>query len=198
MTRAGAVITGVTVLALTPAAGLLAELPRAVLAAVVLSAITDLVRIGPVADLWRFGRMQTTTAWATAALVLAFEPRVDVAVLVGVVLSMIIHLAREGRLLLDTEIDDSQGRIRVDGNLWFANAAHLEDEVHAAWHRHRRVERWVIDLTRVPHVDVDAAVVIGSLRAEAAEVGVTLEVTGGDPRTRQRLERYAQRPLRGA
>jgi anti-anti-sigma regulatory factor len=59
------------------------------------------------------------------------------------------------------------------------------------------VERWVIDLTRVPHVDVDAAVVIGRLRAEAAEVGVTLEITGGDPRTRQRLERYAQRPLRG-
>ena len=83
MTRAGAVVTGLTVLALTPAAGLLADLPRAVLAAVVLSAITDLVRIGPVADLWRFGRMQTTTAWATAALVLVFEPRVDVAVLVG-------------------------------------------------------------------------------------------------------------------
>jgi sulfate permease, SulP family len=197
MTRAGAVVTGLTVLALMPFAGLLAELPRAVLAAVVLSAITDLVRIGPVADLWRFGRMQTTTAWVTAALVLAFEPRVDVAVLVGVVLSMVLHLAREGRLLIDTEVDGSQGRIRVDGNLWFANAAHLEDDVHAAWHRHRTVERWVIDLGRVPHVDIDAAVVLGRLRAEAAEVGVTLEIAGGDPRTRQRLERYAQRPLRG-
>ena len=52
--------------------------------------------------------------------------------------------------------------------------------MHAAWHRHRRVERWVIDLARVPHVDVDAAVVLGRLRAEAAEVGVTLEITGGD------------------
>jgi sulfate permease, SulP family len=197
VTRAGAVVTGLAVLALMPLAGMLAELPRAVLAAVVFSAITDLLRIGPVADLWRFGRTQTTTAWVTAALVLAFEPRIDLAVLVGVVLSMVLHLAREGRLEVTTEVADSQGRVRVDGNLWFANVAHLEEAVQTSWHRHRSVERWVIDLARVSHVDIDAAIALGRLRAQAAEVGVTLEITGGDTRTRQRLERYAERPLRG-
>jgi sulfate permease, SulP family len=195
-TRAGAVVTGLTVLALMPLAGALADLPRAVLAAVVFSAIADLLRLGPVADLWRFGRMQSTTAWGTALLVLAFEPRIDLAIVVGVVASMVLHLAREGRLGVKVEVDGAQGRLRVDGTLWFANVARLEDEAHAAWHGHREVERWVVDLGHVARVDVDAAVALGRLRAEAAEVGVTLEIAGGDARTERRLESYAERPLR--
>jgi len=196
VSRAGAVVTGLTVLALMPVAGILADLPRAVLAAVVLSAITDLLRIGPVADLWRFGRMQSTAAWSTAALVLLFEPRIDLAIIVGVIGSMVLHLAREGRIGVRTEVDGSQGRFRVDGTLWFVNVAHLEDEVHAAWHRYREVERWVVDLGQVSRVDVDAAVALARLRAEAAEVGVTLEIAGGDARTERRLASYAERPLR--
>jgi len=113
-------------------------------------------------------------------------------------LSMVLHLAREGRLLVTTVVAESQGRVRVDGNLWFANVAQLEDAVQTSWHRHRTVERWVIDLARVSHVDIDAAIALGRLRAQAAEVGVTLEIAGGDTRTRERLERYAERPLRGA
>jgi sulfate permease, SulP family len=61
-TRFGAVVTGVIVLALIPAAPLLGTLPRAVLAAVVLVAVADLLRWGPVTDLWRFGKLQATTA----------------------------------------------------------------------------------------------------------------------------------------
>lgn len=195
-TRAGAVVTGIAVLALMPLAPLLADLPRAVLAAVVLSAIRDLLRLGPVADLWRFGKMQSTTAWTTAVLVLLLEPRIDLAIVVGVVVSLVLHLAREGGVHVETRVDGAVGRLLVDGNLWFANAAHLEDVVHDAWHRHRDVERWVVDLTRVGRVDVDAAVAIARLRGEAAEVGVTLEIVGGDARTEQRLARYAERPLR--
>ena len=196
VTRAGAVVTGLTVLAFMPLAGLLADLPRAVLAAVVLSAITDLLRIGPVADLWRFGRTQTTLAWGTVALMVIMEPRIDVAVVVGIVASLFIHLTREGRVRITTEVEGERGRVRVEGVLWFATAAHLEDEVRAAWHRNRRVELWTVDLTRVGLVDVDAALALGRLRAEAAEVGVTLEVRGGDARTERRLSRYAERPLR--
>jgi sulfate permease, SulP family len=179
-----------------PLAGLLAHLPRAVLAAVVFSAIADLLRIGPVADLWRFGRMQSTTAWGTAALVLVFEPRIDLAVIVGVVASVILHLVREQGLRIAVVVDGSQGRLAVDGTLWFANVAHLEDEVHAAWHHHRAVERWVVDLDHVTRVDVDAVLTLARLRSEAAEVGVTLEIAGSDTRTQRRLASYAERPLR--
>jgi sulfate permease, SulP family len=196
VTRAGAVVTGLTVLALLPLAGLLAHLPRAVLAAVVFSAITDLLRIGPVADLWRFGRMQSTTAWGTAALVLVFEPRIDVAIIIGVVASVILHLVREQGLRITVVVDGSHGRLAVDGSLWFANVAHLEDEVRASWHHHRDVERWVIDLDHVTRVDVDAVLTLARLRSEAAEVGVTLEVAGSDTRTQRRLASYAERPLR--
>ena len=195
-TRFAAVATALTVLALIPAAPLLSALPRAVLAAVVLVAVADLLRWGPVTDLWRFGKMQATTALATAALTLVLEPRIDLAVVIGVALSVALHLAREGRLDVRVTTTRSEGRVAVTGSVWFANAAHLEAEVRTAWHRHRHVDRWVIDLTRAGRVDVDAALALGALRAEAGDVGVTLEVRGGDARTDERLARYAERPVR--
>lgn len=195
-TRFGAVATGLTVLALMPAAPLLGALPRAVLAAIVLVAVADLLRWGPVADLWRFGKLQATTALATTALTLALEPRIDLAVVIGVALSVALHLGREGRLHLRVSTSGSEGRFAVSGSLWFANAARLQDDVRAAWHRHREVERWVIDLHAVGRVDVDAALALGALRAEAGDVGVTLEVHGGDARTDERLARYAERAVR--
>jgi SulP family sulfate permease len=195
-TRFGAVATGLTVLALIPAAPLLADLPRAVLAAVVLVAVADLVRWGPVADLWRFGKLQAATAAATAVLTLALEPRVDLAVVVGVALSVALHLGREGQLRATVAVEGTDGRFVVYGTLWFANASRLQDEVRAAWLEHRTVERWVIDLTQVGRVDVDAALALGALRAEAGTVGVTLEIHGGDARTDERLARYAQRAVR--
>jgi sulfate permease, SulP family len=195
-TRFGAVATGLIVLALIPAAALLGTLPRAVLAAVVLVAVADLLRWGPVTDLWRFGKMQAGTAIATTVLTLLLEPRVDVAVVIGVALSVALHLGREGRLHLDVVVEDTVGRVVVNGSLWFANAARLHDDVRSAWHRHREVERWIIDLTAAGRVDVDAALELGALRAEAGDVGVTLEVRGGDERTAQRLARYAERAVR--
>lgn len=195
-TRAGAVVTGLAVFAAIPAAPLLADLPRAVLAAIVLVAVADLLRWGPVTDLWRFGKMQTTAAVATAVATLVLEPRIDVAVVLGMALSVALHLSREGRLDLAIAVDGTEGRVSVRGSLWFANAPRLQDAVRAAWHRHREVERWVIDVGRAGRVDVDAALALGALRAEAGQVGVTLEVHGGDARTAQRLARYAERPLR--
>ena len=195
-TRCGAVVTGLVVFALIPVAPLLSDLPRAVLAAVVLVAVADLVRWGPVTDLWRFGKLQATTALATTALTLALEPRIDLAVVLGVAISIALHLAREGRLYLRITADGPEGRVVVAGSLWFANAARLQDDVRAAWHRHRGVERWVIDLSAVGRVDVDAALALGALRAEAGDVGVTLEIHGGDARTAARLARYAERALR--
>jgi SulP family sulfate permease len=195
-TRFGAVFTGLTVLLLIPVAPLLSDLPRAVLAAVVLVAVADLLRWGPVTDLWRFGKLQATTALATTALTLALEPRIDLAVVIGVALSVALHLAREGRLHVRVVAEGTEGRVTVSGSLWFANAARLQDDVRTAWHRHRGVERWVIDLTGAGRVDVDAALALGALRDEAGDVGVTLEVHGGDARTDERLARYAERAVR--
>jgi hypothetical protein len=48
----------------------------------------------------------------------------------------------------------------------------------------------------VGRIDVDAALVLGALRAEAGDVGVTLEVHGLDAAPQERLARYAQRALR--
>lgn len=194
-TRLGAVVTGLTVLALMPLTELLADLPRAVLAAVVLSAITDLLRLGAVTDLWRFGRMQASTAMATVVLVLLFEPRIDLALLIGVALSVVVHLVREGKVTLERSVDGDQGCIEVRGNLWFANAAMLEATLRHGYTLHPTVQRWSIDLQHVGWVDIDAALLLGRLRDEAQRHGVKVNFVGADARTRERLRRYAERPL---
>lgn len=198
-TRWAAVITGVVVLLLMPLSGLLSELPRAVLAAVVLSAITDLLRIGAVTDLWRFGRMQTAAAVTTTLMVLLLEPRIDLAVLIGVALSVLVHLVREGQVSIERSQEEGSdglpiGRIEVRGNLWFANAALLEAALRSAWASDPKLERWQLDLRAVGWVDVDAALTLGRLRVEAERSGVELKVVGADARTRLRLRRYAERP----
>jgi len=194
-TRWGAVITGLTLLTLMPAAGLLSTMPRALLAAVVVSAIADLLRLNAVTDLWRFGRMQAATAMATALAVLTFEPRIDLALLIGVVLSVIVHLVREGQVSIERSVDGETGRIEIRGNLWFANAAILEGTLRQGTAHHPEVRRWRIDLQKVGWVDVDAALMLGRLRLEAQRLGIELEFHGADPRTRERLARYAQRPV---
>jgi sulfate permease, SulP family len=194
-TRWGAVVTGLTLLALLPLTGLLGELPRALLAAVVVSAITDLLRLNAVTDLWRFGRMQAGTASATALAVLAFEPRIDLALLLGVVLSVLIHLVREGQVSLERSVEGATGRIEVRGNLWFANAALLEGTLRQGTAQHPEVRSWRVDLHQVGWVDVDAALMLGRLRLEAQRLGIELNFHGADARTQERLARYAQRPL---
>lgn len=193
VTRWSALVTGMTALGLVAFAPLLADLPRAVLAGVVIAAVRDLVRLQPIATLWRLGRTQASIAWGTLALTLVLEPRVDQAVLAGVAIAVLVHLLRESRVEIEHVSEGGRHVVRVQGVLWFASAAQLEDAVRGLWNRHRDERPWRIDLAQVGHVDLDAALVLAGLQDQAAAMGLTLDVVGVNARTRLRLQRLGTR-----
>lgn len=86
-TRLAGGVTGVAVLLLLPVAGALEPLPKAVLGATVIAAVRSLLRLGPLRQLWAVSRLQGGVALATFGLTLALAPRVELAVVAGVMLS---------------------------------------------------------------------------------------------------------------
>lgn len=196
-TRIAGLMTGLAAGVLVLAAPLLATLPRAVLAGVVIAAVLDLLRLQPLTTMWRLGRTQATVAWATAALTLALEPRIDQAVLVGVGVAVVLHLLRESRLDIEHVSDGPRHRVEVHGVLWFASAVQLEDAMRVLWGRHTDERPWVVDLRGVGRIDLDAAFVLAGLRDQAAAMGQTLTFEGLDPRTVDRLGRMQARRASG-
>jgi sulfate permease, SulP family len=189
VTRWSGLVTGFTVLALIALAPLLADLPRAVLAGIVIAATSELLRVQPIASLWRLGKTQAGIAWTTLALTLVLEPRVDQAVLAGVAIAVVVHLLRESRISIEHVRESGRHLVKVEGVLWFVSATQVEDALRRLWHRHRDELPWRLDLTRVGHVDLDAVLVLASIREQAAAMGLTFDIVGVNARTRARLRR---------
>ncbi|MEJ7705224.1 MAG: SulP family inorganic anion transporter [Geodermatophilaceae bacterium] len=103
-TRWSGVLTGVAILAFMPAAAILSGLPRAALAGLVIAAVLPLIEIRPFVEAWRHSRPQFLVALPTFLATIAFAPRVERGVILGVGLSLAVHLWRELRLEVDTWI----------------------------------------------------------------------------------------------
>ena len=95
-------MTGLVVLLFLPFGFLVAHLPQSVLAATVLVAVVPLIRFRPFVEVFRASRIQFSITITTFVLTLALSPHVERAVIVGAVLSIVIHLWRELRLDVDS------------------------------------------------------------------------------------------------
>lgn len=171
-------VTGIAVLAFLPLAGLLAPLPTAVLSAIVISAVAPLIRLGPLAALWRHSRPATLIAVGTLVSTLAFAPRIERGVLVGVGLSVAVHLWRE--LRIDVEVWEEQTTLHVQprGVLWFGAAQRVEDAFLTALAAYRDAERLHLHLDGVGRLDITAALVLRDVLDQARGAGLAVEVTG--------------------
>lgn len=154
-TRWSGGVTGVIVLSFLPFAAVLEPLPTAVLGAIVLAAVSSLVRPRRLVALWTRSRSQAMLAWATAAAVLVFTPRIERAVLLGVGLTIVLHLVR--RLALAETFDHATGTTVVEpvGMLWLGTESEFERALGEA--AQRADGDVIVDLARLPFVD-DATV----------------------------------------
>ena len=139
-TKWSGAITGACVLLLMPLVFLLADLPTAVLAAIVITAVGPLIQLAAGARLWRHSRPATLIAAGTFVSTLAFAPRIERGVLVGVGLSVGIHLWRELRIDRESRLEDGVLHVRPLGVLWFGASEILEDIVTTELSRHPDAE----------------------------------------------------------
>ena len=148
-------IGGIIVFGFLPFAGLLESLPRAVLGAIVIVATVRLIKLRALFRMIRVTWGQSLVAWATFFATLVFAPRVDLGLIIGVVLATAVHLRRESKISLETQVVDGTLELVPSGVLYFGSAPGLSQALvnQLAEHDDDSISRVVVDLSELGRVD---------------------------------------------
>ena len=175
--RWSGLVTGAVVILFLPIADVLEPLPRAVLGGVVIATVVGLVRPTQLITMVRRSAPQAIVAWGTFAATLILAPRVERGVLVGIGLSLGLHLLRESRIEVPRRVDGSTLTLEPRGVLWFATVARLERQILDALAAQPDVDTLKIDLGGCGRVDFTAATVLRRLGDAAQSAGLQVEIT---------------------
>ncbi len=187
-TRWSGAFTGLLVLLFLPFSGILSPLPKAILAAIVIAAVVSLIRIPALVRIWEYSRPQALIAWHTFALTLALAPRIEQAVVLGILFALAVHLWREMPLGLDAWSDDTALHLAPKGVLWFGSAPGVEKTVSEFLKDARELEEVVVHLGGLGRLDYTGALFLKQLDQDAEAAGLRLRLTDVPP--------HAQRILR--
>lgn len=188
-TRVSGALTGVLVLAFLPVAGLLARLPTAVLGAAVIMAVIPLLTVGTARDFWRYSRPQAAIAAATLLLSLLLAPRVDQAVLIGIGLSVAVHLWRELHVHVPSWTEGDVLHLRPSGVLYFASTPAIEERLTQLLADHPDAKRLVLHCEGMGRIDLTGALALRAVLNDAQAADLVVELTNVPPQLRRLLSR---------
>jgi SulP family sulfate permease len=199
-TPVASLVTGGIVLAtLVVLAPLFAELPKAVLAAIIIDAVV--FGMIDVDEFVRLRRVKRFDFWiAVLAMLSVLSVGVLFGVVVGIALSLLwlIHVAakpsmpvlgRKPGTQVYRDLDEHAGDetdpgvvvVRIEGGVFFATAAALDERVRAILAGELGLHTKVLDMAAVTFVDSQGAAKIGELRAVADAEGVDLRLARLQP-----------------
>jgi len=182
-------VTGVAVLLFLPVAGILAPLPRAVLSGIVIAAVLGLMRFGQLAGLWRLSKPQALAAWTTFALTLILAPRIDLAVVLGILLALGIHAWREMKVRCDSWLEDTTFHLAPRGVLWFGSAPQMQRSFMHELEEGHDVDRIVLHLGGLGRIDLSGAIMLKEFQEEMAAGDIEVEIAGVPYHARRILRR---------
>jgi SulP family sulfate permease len=182
-------ITGISVLLFLPVAGILAPLPRAVLSGIVIAAVLGLIQLPALARLWRLSKPQALAAWTTFALTLILAPRIDLAVVIGILLSLGIHAWREMQVRCDSWLEDSTFHLAPRGVLWFGSAPQMQRSFMHELEEGHDVDRIVLHLGGLGRIDLSGAMMLREFRDEMTAGEIEVELAGVPYHARRILRR---------
>jgi len=175
-TRWSGAVTGLAVLAILPFTSVLSELPRAVLSAIVIASVASLIRIPAMVRVWRLSWAQGLVAWTTFTLTFALAPRIELAVVFGVVAAVMVHIWREMRPDVKTWSEGDEVHLEPTGVLWFGSAQFLERALLEGLHEARGAQRLVIHLGGLGRIDLSGALVLQEILERAGELDLEVEL----------------------
>jgi sulfate permease, SulP family len=175
-TSLSGVVTGLVVFLFLPLGFLLGPLPRSVLAAIVIVSVAELVRPLPLFRLSRLSKPQFLVASTTLVLTVALAPHVERAVLVGIGLTVAVHLWRELSLDVPSWTEEDALHLRPRGVLWFGTAARLEDTFLRLIGEHREVQQLIVHLDGLGRIDTTGALALRNVLDEARAAGLAVEI----------------------
>ena len=201
----GLIVAGLTMLTLLFLTGYFESLPLATLAAIVIAALIDLIDLSALRDFYRVYSSRLGRAYGFAAradFIAAIAAMLGVMIFgtlaglfVGVLISLLLLLYRASRPPvaelgrvpgisghfsdLDRHPDNRPvagiAVLRIEGGLFFANAAPIAAEIRSAARRDD-VHAVVIDAETMPFIDVTAAQVLDRVARELRADGVRLVI----------------------
>ena len=193
-TPAAGVFTAVGLLVasllLTPA---LHDLPQATLAATIVVAVLSLVDFGVLSRTWRYSKADFSAVAATLIGTLILG--VEIGLVLGVGLSLALHLLRSSRphiaevgLVPGTEhfrnvqrhtvlTDPRLIALRVDESLYFANARSLEDRINEAASRATGLSHVVLQCSAINAIDASALDSLEAIDHRLREAGLQLHLS---------------------
>ena len=174
-------ITGLAVLLFLPFAGVLSALPKAVLAGIVIAAVGGLVHPRLLLNVWALSRIQALVVWLTLALCLLLAPRIEQALLLGILVSLAIHVWRERRAGFHSWMEGDILHLEVTGTLWFASAPRLEEALTSRLSDAGGVSEVVIHLEGLGRIDLTGALVLKRAVEEMRALGIPSSLKGVPP-----------------
>lgn len=181
-TRWSGFVTGVAMLILLPFANVVSTMPKAALAAVVVTSVMSLLRVDEIKTMWSWSRPQTAAAAITMAATLLLDPRIERGIIIGVALSIGIHLWRELQVSITVEREDTLLRIVPKGVLWFGSINRISERILAVIADHPDVTDVEIELNGIGRLDITAAFELADLARDArARADLDLRFTGIPP-----------------
>lgn len=178
-TRWSGLVTGVLVLAILPVAGILETMPIPALSAVVITAALKLIRVDRIRSMWAWSRPQAFSAAVTLIATLAFDPRIDRAILLGVGLSVGVHLWRELSVDVQSALTSSGVlHITPEGVLWFGSVTKVSEQILETIADHPEVNDVRVSLGGIGRIDLTAAGELAELSVDVGRNGVNLTFEG--------------------
>jgi SulP family sulfate permease len=177
-------------LLLTPA---LYFLPKATLAATIIVAVLSLVDLGALQRTWAYSKSDFAALVSTLGTTLAAG--VEAGLIVGVGLSLVLHLLRSSRphiavvgLVPGTEsfrnvlrhpvrVSPRLVSLRVDESLYFANARSLEDRVNDAVASNPELQHVVLQCSAINDIDTSALESLEAIDQRLREAGIRLHLS---------------------
>ena len=178
-------ITGLAVLLFLPFAGVLSALPKSVLAGIVIAAVGGLVRPRLLLNVWALSRIQALVVWLTLALCLLLAPRIEQALLLGILVSLAIHVWRERRAGFNSWMEGDVLHLEVTGILWFASAPRLEEALLSQLTHMGGVSEVVIHLEGLGRIDLTGVLALKRAVDEMRALGIPSSLNGVSPHARE-------------
>jgi len=183
----------------------LANLPQATLAATIIIAVLSLVDLKAIGRVWRYSKVDFSAMAVTIVGTLFLG--VETGIVLGVVLSLLLHLHRSSRPHVAV-VGQVQGTehfrnidrhkvetrpdlvtIRIDESLYFANSRFLEDKVAALVAERPEVRHVVLMCSAINTIDASALESLEEINHRLSDAGIKLHLSEVKGPVMDRLQR---------
>jgi SulP family sulfate permease len=190
--RLSGLVTGLVAMAFLPMANILSHLPTAVLGAIVIVAMVPMLSVKAVREFWKQSRPQAFVAAATLVVALVLAPRIDRAVIFGIVLAIVVHLWRELHVRVPSWTEGEVLHLQPRGVLFFASAPLLEDTFSDLLAAHPDAQELVLHCDGLGRVDLTGALALRAVFDDAKAAGIAVRLDDVPPQSQRILSRVLQ------